>query len=352
MRAAAAVLTVALAACSKIAAVPPVPADTVTIALATAAPATGGDSLSITGTVRLKRETQLGFSTPGRIAAINVLEGQAVQAGQLLARLDPTGLDAATLSARAEAVRTDADRNRMASLLAKGWVTRSRMESADAAAAAARARVTQTGFDSRLSRIVAPAAGIVLRRAAEPGQIIAAGTPILTIGEIGSGYVLRLPVSDSDFTGLRIGERAQVVLPALSPNPIAATVSEIGARGDDRTGTFQVELRLPAIPGLRSGLIGNARIVSGRAAPAGMIAIPATAVFAARADEGFVYVYRPGSGTVKARLVQLGALGDEAIIVTGGLQPGEQVARSGVDRLRDGSRVTIANTTAPVNPTR
>jgi RND family efflux transporter MFP subunit len=259
----------------------------------------------------------------------------------LLARLDPTGLDAATASARAEAIRTEADRKRMDALLAKGWVTRARMESAEAAAVAARARVTQTGFDSRLGRIVAPAAGIVLRRAAEPGQIIAAGTPVLTIGEIGSVYVLRLPVSDSDLAGVRIGERAQVVLPALSPNPVAATVGEIGARGDDRTGTFQVELRLPPVPGLRSGLIGNARLATGRAA-AGPLAIPATAVFSARADEGFVYVYRPGSGTVKARLVQLGAVDDRSVTVTAGLQPGEQVARSGVDRLRDGIRVSIA----------
>lgn len=343
MRAAAAGLALALAACSKTAAPPPVTSEAIPITLATAAPAAGSDGLSVTGTVRLKRETQLGFSTAGRIAAIEVLEGQSVRPGQLLARLDPTGLDAASASARAEAIRTEADRKRMDALLAKGWVTRSRMETAEAAATAARARVTQTGFDSRLGRIVAPAAGIVLKRAAEPGQIIAAGTPVLTIGELGSGYVLRLPVSDSDLAGVRIGERAQVVLPALSPNPVAATVGEIGARGDDRTGTFQVELRLPPVPGLRSGLIGNARLAGGRAAAAtGPIAIPATAVFSARADEGFVYVYRPGSGTVKARLVQLGALDDRSILVTAGLQPGEQVARSGVDRLRDGIKVSIA----------
>ncbi|QXQ06802.1 efflux RND transporter periplasmic adaptor subunit [Sphingosinicellaceae bacterium] len=333
---------VALAACSKSAPTPPARVEVVTIALATVVPASGSGTLGITGTVRLKRETQLGFSTAGRVAAINVLEGDRVGAGRLLARLDPTGLDAANQSARADAVRADADYQRMRALLGKGWVTRTRLESAEAVAAAARAKLVQTGFDERLGRIVAPAAGVVLRRAVEPGQIVAAGAPVLTVGEIGSGYVLRLPVSDSDLVGIRTGQRAAVILPALSPNPITATVGEIGARGDDRTGTFQVELRLPAVPGMRSGLIGSARLVTGAATPGGPVAVPASAVFAARADEGFVYVYRPATGTVAARLVKLGSLDDAGVTVTSGLQPGEQVARSGIDRLRDGIKVAVA----------
>lgn len=322
---------------------PPAAAPTadVTIALATVAPADGVGSLSLTGTVRLKRETQLAFSTSGRIATIGVLEGQRVGVGQPLAALDPTGLNAATASARAEAARADADRARMQSLLAKGWVTRTRMEAADAAAAAARSRVTQTGFDARLGRLVAPAAGVVLRRSAEPGQMVAAGTPIVTIGELGSGYVLRLAVSDVDLARLRLGQRAEVLLPALSPTPMAATVGEIAARGDDRTGTFQVELRLADRPGLRSGLIGTASLGSA-AAVAGPVAVPASAVVGARADEGLVYVYRPASGTVVSRVVQLGAVGDRSVTVTGGLAPGEQVARTGVDRLRDGMKVRLA----------
>lgn len=328
----------ALAACG--APKPPVPApELVPVALAAVESAAGGGSLGATGTVRFKREPQLGFSTAGRIAAITVLEGERVRPGQLLARLDPTGLDAAMLAARAEAVRAEADRKRVATLLANGWVTRTRLETADATAAAARARVTQADFDARLGRIVAPAAGIVLRRAAEPGQMVAAGAAVLTIGEIGSGYVLRLPLSDAELRGIRMGGRAEVVLPALSPAPIPATVGEVAARGDDRTGTFQVELRLPPVPGLRSGLIGTARF-AGSGVAGGPVTVPASAVFGARADEGFVYVY--AGGRVALRMVRLGPVDDRAVTVTAGLRPGERVARTGVDRLRDGMKVRLA----------
>lgn len=333
---------VVLAACGKATPAVTPAAELVTVAVATVTPAAENGRSVLTGTVRLKRETQLGFSTAGRIASITVLEGEHVGAGQPLARLDPTGLDAAMASARAEAVRTAADRTRMAALLAKGWVTRARMETAQASATAAQSRVTQAGFDARLGAIVAPAAGVVLRRAAEPGQMVAAGTPVLTLGETGSGYVLRLPVSDSDLAGIRLGQPAEVVMPALSPLPIAATVGEIAARGDDRTGTFQVELRLPDRPGLRSGLIGTARL-AGATVAGGPLSVPASAVFGARADEGFVYVYRPGTATVATRLVQLGAVTDRAVTITGGLRAGEQVARTGVDRLRDGMKVRLAS---------
>jgi len=332
-----------VAACGAETAAPPAAPAPLPIRIAVAVPASGNTDLGITGTVRLKRETQLGFNTPGRIAAISVLEGQSVGQGQLLARLDPTGLDAASASARAEAVRTAADLKRMETLSNQGWVTRSRVESAAASAVAAQARVTQTGFDARLGRILAPASGIILRRAAEPGQIVAAGTPILVLGEVGSGYVLRLSVSDADLARLRPGQGAAVTLPALSPNPIAATITEIGARGDERTGTFQVELRLPPVAGLRSGLIGTARLrIGGQGAATGPVSVPASAVFAARADEGFVYVYTPSSRVVRSRMVALGAVDDRAVTIISGLHAGEQVAVSGVDRLRDGMRVTVS----------
>jgi RND family efflux transporter MFP subunit len=332
-----------LAACSSKPATPPTAEAAVPVAIAEAVPASGESSLEISGTVRLKRETPLGFNTAGRIAAILVREGDSVVRGQVLARLDPTSLAAASSSARAEADRADADYRRLAGLFAKGWVTAPRVDSARAAAAAARARVQQTGFDIGLATIRAPSAGMVLRRPAEPGQIASPGQAVLIIGERDSGYVLRVPLADADLDRVRQGQLAAVTIPALGAEPIAATVSEIGARGDDATGTFRVELSLPSRPDMRSGLIGTARLRFGGATPAGgAVTVPATAVFGARADEGFVYVHDAASGRVRLRQVALGPLGDTAVTVTSGLQPGEKVVTSGADRLRDKLKVTVA----------
>jgi RND family efflux transporter MFP subunit len=334
--------TLCLAACSSEAPPPKVAETPVPVALATAEPAGGGSSLTVSGTVRLKRETPLGFNTAGRIATISVLEGDSVARGQVLARLDPTSLSAANSSARAEAARAEADLKRLESLYQKGWVTAPRVETARAAAAAARARVDQAGFDVGLATIRAPASGLILRRPAEPGQIVSPGQTVVVLGEMSSGYVLRVPIADADLARVRIGQLASVTIPALGDEPLAGPVSEIGARGDDTTGTFRVEVALPGRPGLRSGQIGSAKLRFGGAAPAGgAVTVPAMAVFSARADEGFVFVYDPATGRVKLRQVSLGSLDDNALTITAGLKPGEQVVISGPDRLRDGRQVKV-----------
>ncbi len=341
----AAFAAIALAACSAEPEAPPPPRASeqapIVVQLASVGSAAGSASLVVPGTVRLKRETQLGFNSSGRIAAILVREGDRVARGQVLARLDPTSLTAAVGSARAEAVRADADYRRLAALFAKGWVTAPRVEQARATAVAARARVDQTGFDAGLAVVRAPAAGIVLRRPAEPGQMVMPGQSVLTVGDLAGGYVLQLPMADADLARLIRGQRAAVRLAALGAAPIAAPISEIAARGDDGTGTFRVELALPALPGLRSGMIGTARLAVAETGDAAL-AVPATAVFQARADEGFVYVFDAAAGRVRRRLVGLGSVTDAAVAITAGLKTGERVVISGPDRLRDGSLVTTA----------
>ena len=171
-----------LAACGETTAPPPAPAPAVPVRVVSVAPVSGVTELDAAGTVRLKRETPLAFNTPGRIAAILVREGDRVQAGQLLARLDTTALGANQASAAAEVVRARADVKRAEDLFAKGWVTAPRVEQARATMAAAQARARAAGFDVTLASLRAPASGVVLARPGEPGQIAQPGQAILTIG--------------------------------------------------------------------------------------------------------------------------------------------------------------------------
>ena len=331
-----------LTGCNKTANPAPAAEIVIPVRTATAISAGADRRLAVSGTVRIKRETALAFNTAGRIASIAVREGDAVAKGQLLARLDPTGLDASQASAKAESVRAIADFRRLQSLFDKGWVTAQRLDSARAAAAAAEARIKQTGFDLGLSVIRAPSAGTVLRRPAEPGQIVNPGATVLIIGEANSGHVLRVPLADSDLPRVTLGQLAAVVVPAVGTVPLAGRVSEIGARGDDGSGTFRVEIALPPRAGLRSGMIGKAMLRLGGEGPAtGAVLVPAMAVVSARADEGFVYVVDAARTRVRLRPVALGGIADDGVTVTGGLDPGETVVISGPDRLRDESRVAV-----------
>jgi RND family efflux transporter MFP subunit len=197
--------------------------------------------------------------------------------------------------------------------------------------------LAQTGFDLGLARLTAPGPGVILARPAEPGQIVSPGQQVLLLGDMAGGLVLRLPVADRDAARLKRGQAAAVLLPALPGPALNGIISEIGARGDDGSGTFRVEIRLPADPRLKSGLIGTAKLAL--AGQSGPLKVPTTAVFAARADEGFVYVL--ADGKAQQRLVGLGPVDDAGTVITRGLSAGEQVITTGIDRLRPGMAVQI-----------
>lgn len=295
-----------------------------------------------TGIVRLRRETPLAFVSDGRIRALSVREGDVVAAGHSLASLDTAAIDASVASATADAARAASELERQRQLLKQGWVPKARVESAQAAASAASAALTAAKFNQRFAAIAAPASGVILARLAEPGQTLAAGTPVLVLGEFASGFVLRVPMAAGAVAGLQRGNTGTVTFRDLSAPPMTARIIELAGRADPQTGTFQVEFALPAHPALKSGLIADVRIP--RAAGSGSIAIPATALFAARADEGFVWRYDPASRKVEARLVRLGAVSGKGVVVSSGLQRGDLIVASGVDRLIEGQTV------APVQP--
>jgi len=339
-----------LAACNNDAPPPATKEPAHPVRVAQARPVSGTSELTVAGTVRLKRETPLAFNTPGRLAAITVQEGDRVTAGQVLARLDITALGAAQASARAEVVRAAADMKRAEDLFSKGWVTAPRVEQARASMAAAQARQRAAGFDVALAVLRAPAAGIVLSRPGEPGQIVQPGQLVLSVGEMNQGFVLRVPLADRDAARVRTGQPASVTIAALGGAVLQAVVSEVGARGDDGTGTFRIEVKLPADPRLASGQIGQARLTLGPAEAGAPLIVPATAVFAARADEGFVYVLEPVTGRVRQRMVALGTVEAAGVIVTRGLKPGEQVITTGIDRLRNGQVVQVAGSVPAGGP--
>jgi RND family efflux transporter MFP subunit len=298
----------------------------------------GAAEVTAAGTVALRRETALGFTSPGRVIRLAVNEGDRVQRGQLLAALDATTTASTLATARAERVRAAQEYRRSAALLKQGWVTRPRVESAEATLRAAEANERSAGFQSSNSRIVAPGPGVVLSRLVEPGQVVDAGTPVIVLGEAASGYVLKLAVPDRDTARLTVGAPARVSIGALGGETITGSIIEIAGRADPATGTFMVEIALPVDPRLRSGQVGTARIVAGGPVDR-TLAVPPAAVFAPRAGHGFVYVVDPATRKVAARRVSLGETGDTAIRVTGGVRNGEVVAVSGIDRLKPGQAI-------------
>jgi len=189
------------------------------------------------------------------------------------------------------------------------------------------------------SVLTAPADGVILRRAAEPSQTLAAGTPVLVLGETGSGIVVRAPVASSDAARIRAGDRTQV---RINGAEHPGRVTRVGAKGDAGTGAFEVEVEITAAEGLRSGMVAEVEIAAqpGDASQISII-VPALALLDARADHGIVYVLDENA-VARRRAVRTAGVTQAGVIVVEGLSTGDRVVAAGAAYVRDGESVRVA----------
>lgn len=296
------------------------------------APVTAAGAIQASGLVGYKREADLSFNAPGVVAALYVDAGDQVRRGQRLATLRRTSggsnADEAAL-ARANAER---DLARTQELYERGFVSEARLE--DARLAVERAR------DS--SVLTAPADGVILRRRAEPALSVAAGAPVLSFGETGSGIVVRAPVASSAAARVRIGDVVIVRISGLDGETRQGRVSRVGAKGDSSTGAFEVEVEIGRAEGLRSGMVAAVEI-GAAASPSTQSAmiVPTLSLLDARADQGVVFVV-DAQGVARRRPVRTAGVTQDGVLVIEGLAAGERVVSAGAAYVRDGEPVRIA----------
>lgn len=181
-----------------------------------------GDALIVSGTIEAT-EAQLGFQVPGRIDVIGPREGDDVEPGQILAQLDTRETEARLAQARAqikvaaarlaEAVR-DADRSKVllaGSAIAREAYDKSALALSVAAAEHAQARANAQALEAVLANMIVRTniAGIVTVRHREPGEIVAAGMPVLTVMNPADRWV-RIYIPENRIGAVRLKQRAAI----------------------------------------------------------------------------------------------------------------------------------------------
>lgn len=331
-------LSAALAGCSADKPAAPKEAARLRVSVAQVGQQAASAPIEAAGTAALRKEVPLGFTSPGRISRVLVQEGDFVRRGQVLATLDTTSVGASLTAASAEQTRARSELERFRTLYSQGWLTKARLEAAEAAVRSADANVSSRRFTLDTARVIAPSNGIILARGVEPGQNADLGTAVVILGDSSSGFVLRALLADRDAVRVQRGISAEVRFEALPGAVLAGKVIEIGGRSDRGSGAFVAEIALAPDARLRSGLVGNARIAAPPAGGSTMIVIPPTALFSVRADEGFVYVVG-NDRKVRARKVTLGPLGPGGSEIMSGLAVGETIVTSSLDRMREGQEI-------------
>jgi RND family efflux transporter MFP subunit len=295
--------------------------------------------VTATGTLGPKEEVTLSFKVGGVIGRVLVDEGQVVQAGDTLAALDLSEIDAAFTRARSPAEKAERDLARARRLYADSVVTLEQVQNAETGRDVAGAELETATFNRRYAVIVAPAAGVILRRSAEPGELVQPGTAILTLGSRSRGVVVRAGLADRDVVRVRRGDRAVVRFDALPDRALAGTVTEIAAAADPMTGTYRVEVAVPAASGLASGLVGQVEIHPGAARPVALV--PVEAVLEADGSRATVFALSADGRRAERRAVTIGFLAGDRVAVVAGLEGVRAVVTDGAAYLADSVVVRV-----------
>lgn len=328
----AAVFAVALTACGGGNGAETATPDQPLVAVVEAAPASAAGAVRASGLVGYRREPQLAFTAPGVIAAIAVDSGDVVRRGQRLATLRRTSVGANPNEAALARANAERDLARTQDLFDRGFVSEARLEQARLAVE----RASDTAV------ITAPADGVILRRAAEPAQSVAAGAPILMLGETNSGLVVRAPVSSAEAARTRIGDAVTVRVPTLGQATLTARVTRVSAQSDAMTGAFEIEIEIAAPEGLRSGMVAEVEIAAAAAENvSAALLVPPLALLDARADQGVVFVV-DAENIARRRAVRTAGISPAGVLVVEGLTAGERVISAGAAYVRDGETVRIA----------
>jgi len=332
-------LSLVLAACAHGRAAAPPAGDAVAVRVAPVSVDRLTPPVTATGTLGPKEEVTLSFKVGGVVSRIFVDEGRVVQAGDTLAELDLSEIDAAVVRARSAAEKAERDLTRARRLYADSVATLEQVQNAQTGRDVAHAELETTLFNRRYAVIVAPASGLILRRSAEPGELVQAARAILTLGSHARGVVVRAGLADREVVRIRRGDRALVRFDALPDRTFNGAVTEIAGAADPLTGTYRVEVTLPAASGLASGLIGRVEIRP--AAARQLMLVPMGALLEADGISATVYALAPDARHAERRSVRIAFLAGDRVAIASGLEGVAAVVTDGAAYLDDGAAVTV-----------
>lgn len=317
--------------------------------------------VSATGSLAAKREMPVGVSGEGGIVTRVLVEpGTWVNKGQVLATVDRSvqtqtaaSLAASIKVSQADATLAQSELDRARQLVSRGFISRADIETKTATRDAAIARVKvaqaqlaqQQASNGRLD-IRAPAAGLVLTRSVEAGQVVSAGSGVLfRMAEAGQ-LELRAQVSEADLRGLHVGSQAKVT-PVGGNETFTGTVWQVAPVIDPNTRQGIARIALAYDPALRPGGFASATIV------AGSTDVPQLPNSAIQSDDkgNFVYVVGADDKVVR-RSIKVGEVSDSGVAIADGLNGTEKVVQSAGAFLNAGQKVkpTLVTASTPATP--
>lgn len=305
------------------------------------------DDLSAVGTLRAFEGTEVTTEASGIVDRIEFESGDQIKSGDVLVRL-VTSTDRAQLAAlQAQQRLAEQDLARVQQLYERHVASKSDLDRADAQAASAKANVDEQSAKIAQKVIRAPFSGELGIRKVDIGQYLSPGAPVVTLTALDRIYV-DFTMPQQYLADIEEGQPVAVTLEAFGERRFAGKVSAIEPQVDASTRNFMVRATLENEDhALKPGMFARVEIGLGRSTD--VLVIPQTAVsFNPYGDSVWTIVEAEGGGlTAKRRVVRTGRRQGDLVAILDGLEVGEEIATSGLLKLRNGVTVMINNEVQP-----
>ena len=314
--------------------------------------------LPISGALKAVNSAIVKARVPGELQGLTVREGDRVEAGQVIARVESTEYadrvrqaqqQADAAKAQVEIAQRQVDNN--AALVRQGFISKTAADNSLASLKTAQAnhRAAQAGIDVLRKSLAdtvlrAPISGQVSQRLAQPGERVAPEARIVEIVDL-SRLELEASISPADSVAVRVGQQALLRIEGLA-QPVAATVARINPSAQAGSRSVLIYLTVAAQPGLRQGLFAQGQLATETQRA---LAVPLNAV---RTDKPLPYVQVVEGDRIAHRTVQTGVRGEidgELWVAMQGVADGVRVLRGAAGVVREGTQVKLATPVAPAS---
>ena len=308
--------------------------------------------LPVSGTMQPVRQATVKAKVSGDVRQITVREGDSVQAGQMLVRVDTADLDARVLerqgqlqSAHAQLALAEKTNAMNQKLLKQNFISQNASDNAESSlevakgnlqAAQAQLRVAQNALKDSVA--TAPLSGIVAKRHVQPGEKVAFDSPLVTVVDL-KDMELQAAVPSSDIPELKPGMSVDLAVDGFTDRKFTGRIERINPSTEAGTRAILVFVGIPnEAQALRGGMFATGRIALAAGAP--VPTLPATAV---RTEAGQSYIWTIQGGKLAKKTVLIGRRDDDAgrVELKTALPADTPVLAAKFDNLKEGAPALV-----------
>ncbi len=315
--------------------------DTIPVKLISLNLQVSGERVKTSGVFTTDNEAVLSFKNGGVVSRVYVKEGDAVKAGQLLATLNPTEIDASVAQAKLSEDKAKRDYERARKLYQDSVATLEQFQNAETAYRVAQEQLRAANYNYNQTSIYAESAGFVLKRFVNDGQVVGPGTAILQVNPTGgSHWQLKVGVSDQQWAAISLGDSAWISSDVFD-KPIAAVVYKKSEGIDPASGVFNVMLKVAeptASLQIGAGLFAQATIQTHK--QSNHWQIPYDAILDGDAGAAAVFITNDNK-TAQRVDIKIENVQQDLIEVSSGLEHAKSLIISGSAYLTDGSPIKV-----------